>query len=148
MEDGIEELKERLRLTQMQLQAERETDSLRRQQVSLCLNQDPASHTALNLLNKHISFYNYFQCLVGLLSEHFNVFVLFYQQFSMPYTSHSNSSPKNGQAALFHTLKVDGDLQMCILGFEWQYPIGICTVLFIKVFTGRAQKFCERTQKH
>ncbi|XP_051754240.1 cilium assembly protein DZIP1L isoform X2 [Ctenopharyngodon idella] len=32
MEDGIEELKERLRLTQMQLQAERETDSLRRQQ--------------------------------------------------------------------------------------------------------------------
>ncbi|XP_057193282.1 cilium assembly protein DZIP1L [Triplophysa rosa] len=32
MEDGIEELKERLRVTQMQLQAERETDSLRCQQ--------------------------------------------------------------------------------------------------------------------
>ncbi|XP_067314498.1 cilium assembly protein DZIP1L isoform X2 [Pseudorasbora parva] len=32
MEDGIEELKERLRLTQLQLQAERETDSVRRQQ--------------------------------------------------------------------------------------------------------------------
>ncbi|CAM4624284.1 unnamed protein product [Leuciscus chuanchicus] len=31
MEDGIEELKERLRVTQLQLQAERETDSLRRQ---------------------------------------------------------------------------------------------------------------------
>ncbi|XP_016428703.1 zinc finger protein DZIP1L-like [Sinocyclocheilus rhinocerous] len=32
MEDRIEELKEKLRLTQMQLQAERETESLRRQQ--------------------------------------------------------------------------------------------------------------------
>ncbi|XP_051568420.1 cilium assembly protein DZIP1L-like [Myxocyprinus asiaticus] len=32
MEDGIEELKERLRVTHIQLQAERETDSLRRQQ--------------------------------------------------------------------------------------------------------------------
>ncbi|XP_051996595.1 cilium assembly protein DZIP1L-like [Xyrauchen texanus] len=32
MEDGIEELKERLRVTHMQLQAERETDSFRRQQ--------------------------------------------------------------------------------------------------------------------
>lgn len=49
MEDNIEELKEKLRLTQMQLQAERETESLRRQQVSLCLNQDPASETTLNL---------------------------------------------------------------------------------------------------
>lgn len=64
MEDGIEELKERLRLTQMQLQAEREADSLRRRQVSLCLNQDPASHIALNLLNTPIFFYVYFQCLV------------------------------------------------------------------------------------
>lgn len=35
MEDGIEELKEKLRLTEMQLQAERETERLKRQQVSL-----------------------------------------------------------------------------------------------------------------
>jgi len=58
MEDGIEELKERLRVTQLQLQAERETDILRRQHVSQCLNQDPALiHIALNLLNNPISFY-------------------------------------------------------------------------------------------
>lgn len=43
MEDGLEELKEKLRITQMQLQAERETDSLRHQQVCLCINQDPAT---------------------------------------------------------------------------------------------------------
>uniref|UniRef100_A0A673I0K9 Zinc finger protein DZIP1L-like n=1 Tax=Sinocyclocheilus rhinocerous TaxID=307959 RepID=A0A673I0K9_9TELE len=48
MEDRIEELKEKLKLTQMQLQVEKETESLRHQQVSLCLNQYPASHTALS----------------------------------------------------------------------------------------------------
>lgn len=37
IEDRIEELKEKLRVTQMQLQTERETEK----QVCLCLSQDP-----------------------------------------------------------------------------------------------------------
>lgn len=35
MKDGLEELKEKLRLTQSQLEAEREADAYRRQQVGL-----------------------------------------------------------------------------------------------------------------
>lgn len=121
MEDGIEELKEKLRVTQLQLQAERETDNLRRQHVSLCLNQDPASHIALNLLNNPISVHSMsisnVWYLLNIVMFFFEFFWIFFWQFSRPYST-GIVHLKISKLFFSITTKVDGDLQISILGFE------------------------------
>lgn len=55
MKDGLEELKEKLRLTQSRLEAEREADAYRRQQVCLVQPQKTVQFKiAFNMHLKHI----------------------------------------------------------------------------------------------